>query len=45
MHFITIILIYVTLLVKSGQTDDVQGCGGYVKSDVEINFSQVGIKL
>ncbi|KAF2356366.1 Carbohydrate-binding-like fold [Trinorchestia longiramus] len=25
--------------------NDVQGCGGYVKSDVEIDFSQVGIKL
>uniref|UniRef100_A0A2P2I1N0 Nodal modulator 3-like n=1 Tax=Hirondellea gigas TaxID=1518452 RepID=A0A2P2I1N0_9CRUS len=41
-------LLSVLLLLLSStnvRSDDVQGCGGYVKSDVEINFAQVGIKL
>jgi hypothetical protein len=26
-------------------TEDILGCGGFVKSDIDINFSQVEVKL
>ncbi|CAL4132988.1 unnamed protein product, partial [Meganyctiphanes norvegica] len=38
-------LLFLTIYIKLCLSDDVLGCGGYVRSDVEINFSQVGIKL
>jgi hypothetical protein len=25
--------------------EDILGCGGFVKSDIDINFSQVEVKL
>lgn len=39
-------IISVLLVIFSNcEAGDVLGCGGYVRSDVEINYSQVGIKL
>ena len=38
-------LVLFCLVLNYAQANDVQGCGGYVKSDVEIDFSQVGIRL
>ena len=42
-YFIHIFIYLLTIIYVTA--NDVQGCGGYVKSDVEIDFSQVGIKL
>lgn len=44
-HILVIFIAYLCIALTSVNSDEVQGCGGYVKSDVEINFSQVGIKL
>lgn len=39
------IIVSIAALIRLSLSNDVLGCGGYVKSDVEINFAQVGIKL
>ncbi|KAK7072547.1 hypothetical protein SK128_022649 [Halocaridina rubra] len=39
------ILLLLVLAVKIIKSNDVLGCGGYVRSDVEINYAQVAIKL
>lgn len=35
----------ISTLLSGSCYGDVLGCGGYVRSDVEINYAQVGIKL
>nr|XP_045584151.1 nodal modulator 3-like isoform X1 [Procambarus clarkii] len=40
-----LILAFISSFPQVSLANEVLGCGGYVRSDVEINYSQVGIKL
>ena len=39
------IFVYLCFNVKNVTAQDVLGCGGFVKSEVEINFSLVEVKI
>ncbi|XP_063218768.1 BOS complex subunit NOMO3 [Bacillus rossius redtenbacheri] len=39
------LVVFVFSCVKFSSSQDILGCGGFVKSDVDINFSEVEVKL
>lgn len=39
------LLLIIHLTFKFCHTEDILGCGGFIKSDIDINFSQVEVKL
>lgn len=39
------LLLIIQLTFTFCDTQDILGCGGFVKSDIDINFSQVEVKL
>jgi hypothetical protein len=39
------LLLIIPLTFKFCHAEDILGCGGFVKSDIDINFSQVEVKL
>ena len=41
----TLLTILVTLLPSSSWAQDFFGCGGFIKSDAAIDYSQISIKL
>lgn len=39
------VILLFTFLWTHCEGNDFLGCGGYVRSDVDINYAQVGVKL
>ncbi|KAG8238421.1 hypothetical protein J437_LFUL002878, partial [Ladona fulva] len=44
-QFLWILQINVITASNYGYSDDILGCGGFLKSDIELNFSRVEVKL
>jgi hypothetical protein len=45
-YALKILLFFIQLIyVVFCDAEDILGCGGFVKSDIDINFSQVEVKL
>lgn len=45
LNIITIITINVYLLITETVSEDILGCGGFVKSHADIDFAKVHVKL
>jgi hypothetical protein len=44
-YMLKILLFFIQSYVIFCDAEDILGCGGFVKSDIDIHFSQVEVKL
>ncbi|KAI5748699.1 hypothetical protein M8J76_001268 [Diaphorina citri] len=44
-YFFFCVFLFCALLISFSEADDILGCNGFIKSNIEINFTKVEIKL